>query len=276
VATYVWQSTDGDGQNPASWGGTVPGTGDTAAFKGTSQVSMAAGMAFSGDPLFVVYPQYKGNIGTPSEGVSIFSGASTWIHRGPGTFYHGATLVNNVILDSHLFGHNTYELLTDGRIVNLWIKSGRAHIHGAALSNSLVAILGEQARCVIEEETVAAVDPWRVIVAGGVLENKRNYTGVFSDPTILLTGGILDQTGILQDNMAIRITGGELRYHPRNDPVAETIGPHIVVLGGILDLSEMQFPFNGTVIVGPRGKVVGNNVDTIGSIVDFDLRQDYP
>lgn len=274
MATYVWQSTDGDGQNPASWGGTVPGTGDTAAFKGTSQVSMAAGMAFSGDPLFVVYPQYKGNIGTPSEGVSVNTTSSPWIHRGSGTFYQGASPVENVILDSHLFGHNTYELLTDGIFNTLWIKSGRAHIHGAALPSTGVVLFGERSRCVIDEEPVASVQPPDVIVAGGLLENKRNYVGLA--PTILVSGGILDQTGILVDNMRIKITGGELRYRPTDDPVAETTGPRIVVLGGILDLSEMQFPFNGTVIVGPRGKVVGNNVDTIGSIVDFDLRQDYP
>lgn len=89
MATRVWQSSDGDWSNTASWtGATVPISNDVAVFPDNNSVSVTSGLSQAAVDLdaLIVHPGYTGDIATSGSHLTI--SADRVLHEGSGTLYY--------------------------------------------------------------------------------------------------------------------------------------------------------------------------------------------
>ncbi len=104
MATRVWQSSDGDWDNAASWtGATVPVSNDVVIFPSNNSVSVTSNQggqtAVDLDAL-IIHPSYNGDIGT--SGTPLLISADKVLHEGTGTLYYtdGDGTTDHVIVNS--------------------------------------------------------------------------------------------------------------------------------------------------------------------------------
>lgn len=282
---HKWISIDGDWGNTASWdSGQVPGGGgvftDTVMFDGTSVVSVSSGLdqtAGNGILKLITTPEYTGDIGSSGVKLQIeFKiSDSRVIHRGTGTLYLSSEAGNfaEVIIDSTNLV-NAASLTASFN--NVLVKGGKVTIEaGATLVGDLI-LLGTTAR--VNVVAGGGAGPQHVRILAGACTNARTTPGTVGIPDdIVVAGGTLTQTGVIQTETRVTITGGRMVYTPGVSIGTEK--PDIYILGGTLDLSaNLQDIDVANVITGPGATVFGNiNKSGFGATgVDIDLREDYP
>lgn len=278
MAVTIWQSTNGDMSDAASWSLGVPASGDIGFADGKlSQRSMTSGMTFANpnNPQIVTAREFLGDVGQPGNPL-IVNGAAVVQHtfRGRGAVHYGS---GNITVDMVVDSLNLRDaLLVAAKVGSVFVKSGRVDVDTTAQfigTTTWLTVDGELANVVIEQSALADRVPDTIRVISGRLENKRDFEN--ATDRLLVAGGDVLQTGLLDSTMTAYVTGGVLRYEPATDPASEA--PWFLIDGGVLDIRGSRFaiPTSG-VHVGRGGKVLGSTINKVGDFTTINLGEDYP
>lgn len=273
----IWQpGSIGDFGASASWSNGVPGSVQNliGIADGTSQVSMTINVDRTGGswPFELKRtPDFFGDIGAPGSPLiwdGEPSGKSATI-RGSGTTNLQPISGNNsdIIIDA---AGGTVNL--DGEIFALMIKNGTVNCAATTFFGDYVIVDGVAVILNVDAGSAGnSID--NLILKNGVVNNDRPTSAAAG--SIQVSGGELNQTGLIDSAITIIVTAGVMNYAPSSDPSSDA--PDLIVMGGVFDVSGFggAIPF-GRVIIGPNGDVKGTIIEGVGQFADYDLREDYP
>jgi hypothetical protein len=273
----LWQPADTDLNAAGNWTGAVPGIGIDSIFGDYGHGDATTDTTIANSATFVTRPDYKGNIGTSGTFVNHGLNVNRWVIRHRGDFYWGgpAAASGQMVIDRGMGSQGTCQL--KGILTRLYVKSGDVQVlstgtFASATSGTWFLLSTNQSRLTIDAADAAELLPLVTRVDAGVLNNARDYTQ--SAQMLLINGGNVLQTGLLQNSMIVRISGGVLTYEPASDPAAET--PIIFVDGGILDVRGSQWAIPALIEIGVGGVLLGSAIDKVSGYYDLDLNEPYP
>lgn len=271
AATY-WNGSTGAWGTAGNWTNGVPSASNTpAVFDGRSQQSVTSGLDQAGVSFTLkTTSKYHGNIGAlgnPLEwtgaGVNVFN-----VLRGRGERHVEPSGPNEsfVVDGPDVFFANC-------ALVELIVKRGTCNCASTCDFSQRLFIMGGGAIVTIEEQAVAQKSPIQFQMNAGKLVNKRIWNSTNS--RAILSGGRIEQTGLMGNNLFVALHGGVINYRPLA-PVAGS-SPFIDIIAGLLDFSESdQVITFGAIRVGVDGAIKASALQTEASVIDLDFREDFP
>lgn len=278
MAATFWQAVNEDVGSAANWtNGTPDSTHTPAIADGRSQASMKVNVDRTGD-VFVLKTAraYTGQIGSPGNPLKWDGLGSANIHHlaGSGNAWLEAATSNRFLMDAKASNGPTV-LLSNTQLQEIYCRGSNNTILDPKCTGAIrIFMVGSAARLTMQAADGSEQAPQIVDMRAGVFTNHRNYVFASQDH-IFVSGGVLNQHGYLQSATVSVITGGVMKYIPRDDQTHTT--PLIDVLGGILDLRETDQIFDPfRMVIGPDGNILGSRVEDEHGIADLDLRLTSP
>lgn len=275
AATY-WQGTTGDWGTAGNWTNGVPSpTNDPAVFDGRSQQDVTSGLVQTGVSFTLKTTRsYRGNIGVSGSPL-IWTGAGNYhVLRGTGKVY-----VEPAIAAAESFVVDGGEVFfTTCLLDELIAKAGKCNLASTcdftpSSLPSTVYMQGGGAIVTIEEQATAETCPGNLQMSMGKLVNKRIWNA--ADSLAYLSGGVIEQTGVVGTNLKTKIHGGTFKYKPLS--LASGQNAKFDVIAGLLDFSGSDQVISfGTIRVGIDGAIKGSALQTEQDIITVDFREDFP
>lgn len=269
MATPVWQSTDGDWGNTASWTtGVVPVSNDSVLFDDTSQVDVTAGLNQSAVDLDLLWVKsnYRGAIG--SSGGALRIAADKCVLEGTGTiFIKGDTgIIDDCVIDMR---GGTVSL--DGLLGGVHGKSGTCTLEATGSVPGPIESLGAGFTATIESGPISGAAS--LLVQEGVVTNRDGFTAISPFGAIVVRGGRLIQE-LNGFGSWMFVVGGHVVYKPSVTPLVRM--DQLIFLSGTFDVTEgNEFATFRDRVVGPLANWLGP-FDLNVSGTDVDLRNTIP
>jgi len=230
MATRIWQSSDGDWGNTASWTtATVPITGDDVIFPSNNQVSVTSGLSQGAVDLasLVIHPGYGGDVGLTGTHLTI--SATKVLHEGTGTLFYtdGTGTTDRVIVNST--NKVNAATLSGSLLTRITVIRGKVTLDSALgavsiLESSFFASQSSDADVVIETGAGTITD---LFMNGGQVDCGAAVT------TLTQSAGKFIHNEAASGAIAtINQTGGQLVY---NDDGNITLAN---IMGGELDFGQ--------------------------------------
>lgn len=265
MADPVWVSTNGNVSDPNSWStGAIPVSGDRLIIDGTSQVDMINGLDLSSltDMTWWFKSGYKGNVG--SSGTPLQTGAATVFIQGGANIYLKGGIMTGYRINRSPSDNRIY---IDGNIDYISVKNANIEI-------ATTAVLFDSAKSALMIHTPgvkASVGIQMIIINDGSAEVDftpvANVSGHPKSTTVYYSG---DYIVMGMSDPATIFPGARVIFKPVSSVPAQSW----LYVGGILDLSQNQFPWTlQRAFLGPYGRIIGALPDTTTII---DLREDMP
>lgn len=275
AATY-WQGTTGAWGTAGNWTNGVPSpTNDPAVFDGRSQQDVTSGLVQTGVSFTLkIARAYRGNIGASGSPL-IWTGAGNYhVLRGTGKVY-----VEPAIAAAELFVVDGGEVFfTTCLLDELVVKGGKCTLAStcdftpSSLASALL-VIGGSAIVTIDERASTETCPTNFQLHAGKCFNKRIWTA--ADSVAVLSGGVLEQTGVAGTNLQATIHGGTFKYKPLSSVSGQN--PGFDIMAGLLDFSESdQVITFGVSRLGVDGAIKGSPLQTGPNFFDVDFREDFP
>ncbi len=271
AATY-WQGTTGALDTAGNWTNGVPSAVNTPAIlDGRSQQSVTSGLNQAGVSFQLkTTAKYLGDIGGSGNPL-LWTGAGTTLFNvllGRGARYVDPSGANeNFVVD----GPDVFFANCD--VVELVVKRGNVNCASTCNFTQRLFLMGGAATVTIEERAVAQISPQQMLMRAGKLINKRIWDGTNS--RAIVSGGTIEQTGVMGDNLYMSLHGGVLNYKP----LASVTGhnPFIDVLAGLFDFSESdQVITFGAIRMGVDGAIKASPLQIESDVITLDFREQFP
>lgn len=277
AATY-WQGTTGDWGTAGNWSNGVPSPTNTpAVLNGRSQQDVTSGLVQTGIAFQLKSTRnYRGNLGAVGSPLD-WSGAAGLYHTWQGS---GAAYVETLVgsPDNWVVDGGAVHF-TASEIIRLIVKRGIVTASSDTTFTGELWIIGADVVITIEERAATELSPSRAYIHTGRLIMKRLWDGAGND--LFVSGGVVDQTGILGDNVRVAIESGVLEYHPLASATGHT-PVAMDLVGGLLDISKCdQVLALGPIRVGVDAAIKGSALQTEAAFLaaatsSVDFRDNFP
>jgi len=247
MATRVWQSSDGNWGNTASWtGAAVPVSNDIVIFPENNAVSVTSGLSQAAVDLdaLITKPGYIGNIG--SSGTHLSISADRVLHEGSGTLYYtdGDGTTDLVIVNA--LGNVAAAVFSGTALSRIVLLAGKTTLDAslAALTDLEIGFVNSpqsDAECVIENGAGTITN---LLMSGGVVSSSAVITNAH------LNAGILTQESVAGAITNLFLAGGICRYKTSTTLVLAQL------LAGVLDCREARSLTISTLRVHPGARAL--------------------